>query len=71
MGEELKPCPFHSHTFPLLDPKLIGVIVPKRKAYENNVCYVFCAWCHAQGPLRETRDEAIAAWNRRAVEDTK
>jgi len=29
--------------------------------------YVECGWCHARGPLSETTDDAIAAWNTRCA----
>lgn len=31
--------------------------------------YVVCHSCHAQGPVKPTRAEALAAWNKRMAQD--
>jgi len=36
-------------------------------SYSQKLRYVLCKKCEAQGPLSDTNDEAIAAWNRRAI----
>lgn len=54
MSEEikLKPCPFCGSNGVVVDE-----ICPSR--------YVRCRGCGAEGGLRDSRDEAAAAWNRR------
>jgi len=54
MSEELKPCPFCGSTN-------LGFL--SLFAWE-----VQCNLCLAEGPKADTREEAIAAWNRRANE---
>jgi Lar family restriction alleviation protein len=49
---ELKPCPFCGGT--------------PRSFWGSDVNYVQCLACSADGPVADTEDEAIAAWNRRA-----
>lgn len=49
---ELRPCPFDGNK----DVCLVGL----------RLFYVACNKCATHGPIAETRDEAIAAWNRRA-----
>lgn len=49
---ELKPCPFGCKR---------GLTV-----YQSLYCeYVVCDHCESTGPAAKTREEAIAAWNRR------
>lgn len=60
MSEELKPCPFCGNKKIDLHIKLTSV---------GNY-FVFCGteprYLCGIGPMKKTRDEAIAAWNRRA-----
>lgn len=50
--EELKPCPFCGG---------------KAKCFTvNSATWVFCTDCSAETRAYDTREEAIAAWNRRA-----
>jgi len=51
--EELKPCPFFGSSF--IDLNRGG-------------WWVWCGECGAEGSVKETREEALAAWNRRANE---
>ena len=53
MSEELKPCPFCGATF-------LGV--------QPGGWWVWCENCGAEGPAKHTREESIAAWNRRVKE---
>lgn len=43
------------------------------KDYQEYKPYVFCHNCGATGPVKDTLDEAIAAWNKvaRIVRDAK
>jgi Lar family restriction alleviation protein len=59
MSEELKPCPFCGGTGEL-EVGSIGRI--RLVVCNNNDCLV-------EGPIGHSRDEAIAAWNRRAKEE--
>ena len=57
MTEELKPCPFCGEKTEL------EIDDPFEFIAED--FFVFCNKCSTTGPLGETKDEAIAAWNRR------
>lgn len=48
----LKPCPF------------CGSSKTKPSLYES-IWFVVCENCHADGPAKDTKNEAIAAWNKR------
>lgn len=58
MPEELKPCPFCGSNFIFGGPFQIGRGGPLHYAYK-------CADCFAEGPICDTEEEAISAWNRR------
>lgn len=58
MSDDLKPCPWCRGTNLVLDTFGLGWFV----SCENNAC-------SAQGPDKDTRAEAIVAWNTRPVED--
>jgi len=53
MSEELRPCPFCGSNF--VNMNRVG-------------WWVVCENCGAEGPAKETREEALATWNRRANE---
>ena len=55
---ELKPCPFC---------KSEDVYLVSETEIEYN--WVYCKNCEAAGPMKETEEEAIEAWNRRAGEE--
>lgn len=68
--EELKPCPYCGKKNPFL-----GAENEIRIAYEgdgNEVFAVCCDYtdggCGACGGYRETKEEAVEAWNRRAAQ---
>lgn len=49
-----KPCPFCRS---------------ENTAYEfDEIVFIYCADCGANGPAKETADEALAAWNTRPQE---
>lgn len=56
-GEKLKPCPFCGS----------DRIVPRDRNEHCDYFLLYCHSCNAEGPNGRTLDEAIAAWNRRAV----
>ena len=67
-NEELKPCPFckvkkwqHVVVAPFLT-----IIAKLLKRYKQ----VQCRWCGCLGPVEESEEEAINAWNKR-VEQCK
>ena len=55
MSEELKRCPFCGGQINMV-------------CGTDGVGYVFCGVCNAEGPLEKSKEEAVAAWNRRANE---
>ena len=55
MTQKLKPCPFCG--------------MDAGEVFNMGDFYVSCCECEAQGPCRETKAEAIDAWNRRAGEE--
>ncbi len=62
--KKLKPCPFcgareSDEDFPLSVVRYIGI----------DTCMVYCERCGASGAERDSREEAIEAWNRRAQND--
>jgi len=57
---ELKPCPFCGT--PPASSEIRGVV--------GYSFYVHCLECDADGPMLDERDDAIAAWNRRAPSGT-
>ena len=54
MSEQLKSCPFCGST--VLD------------MHHTMKYWVVCEICHAEGPTRSKKDEAVQAWNTRAGE---
>lgn len=62
MSEALKPCP-HCGTGPNSDYNVTQAQFYRNIASRDG--YVWCEGCGAAGPTRETRDEAIVAWNTR------
>ncbi|KXV59962.1 hypothetical protein AD947_03105 [Acetobacter tropicalis] len=62
MSEELKACPFCG------DPhKLVATTTDEVSALILNN-WVSCENCNAEGPIKRSRADAIAAWNTRAGE---
>ena len=55
MTQKLKPCPFCG--------------MDAGEVFDMGGFYVSCCECEAQGPCRETKEEAIKAWNYRAGEE--
>ena len=53
--EELKPCPFCGSS---------NIVADGQTSLKDS--YVSCNECDADGPMRERKQEAIDAWNRRA-----
>jgi len=60
-NKELNGCPFCGQT----DDGNGALSVLKNN--NNGKRLVFCENCEANGPRKTTAEEAIAAWNRRAV----
>lgn len=59
--EGLEPCPFcMARTLAVLVVQQIAS-VPEA----DDVCFVRCKYCYAQGPAKGTEEKAIKAWNRR------
>ncbi|WP_406238144.1 Lar family restriction alleviation protein [Acetobacter orientalis] len=58
MSEELKSCPFCGSS---------NLHTPHPK---HTSAWVTCNVCNAEGPIKHTRAEAIAAWNTRAGENS-
>ena len=66
MDNELKPCPFHEvnedcNEFELIEIPFPVTILGEPKPYVQ----VRCVYCSARGPAEETKEKAIASWNRR------
>lgn len=63
---KLLPCPFCGMT----DPEELGILrralPPLMRGYRETVVYNGACSCGAMGPDASSRDEAAAAWNRRA-----
>lgn len=62
MTEKLKPCPFckseNCETFTHVAMTEYGLATGSR--------YVMCRNCKCQGPEKDSEEEAVKAWNRRA-----
>ena len=56
---KLKPCPFCGG-----EAKLINIL-----NYYGDIYWVKCEECNAETPSDFEKDEAIAAWNRRANDE--
>ena len=67
MDDALKPCPFCGGEARLLEWPDIG-FVPEGEEPEPSTWFVDCSGCEGGHPPRYDREEAIAAWNRRAPE---
>ena len=69
MSEELKPreCPFCEHNYVKINGRVMTGLASMRNTVSKY--YAYCPKCHAKGPIKETEDEAAAAWNRRVEPD--
>ncbi len=61
MSEELKPCPFCGSA---------RALVTMAAAAKFVRCARLDGGCGAEGPVKQTVAEAVAAWNRRPTSDT-
>ena len=66
MTDELKPCPFHEinkncNEFGFLETPFPINILNSMPPFVQ----VRCVYCGATGPSEKTKEEAIAAWNKR------
>lgn len=58
----LKPCP-HCHKTKEEADELSRRLVQKTCYTESNAHVVQCNWCGLSGPIFDTHDESIKAWN--------
>lgn len=61
MSENLKPCPF-------CGSRDVDVFDAGGEPYARSQPYVHCNNCNADSEMCDSLDEAIAAWNRRAID---
>lgn len=57
MTEQIKSCPFCTHSTPKHES------VPPVIAGGRTVSYIYCPRCGARGPIDESKEEAIDTWN--------
>ena len=63
--EEIKPCPFCGNVKNLVITEFNSAVKYYRISCKNNKMKHDWGWPHVQGPLAETSEQAIAAWNKR------
>ena len=60
MTEKLKPCPFCGNEY---------MLTVERIGWAEKLHEAGCGKCLAQGPICDSEEEAMAAWNNRPLED--
>ena len=68
-NETLKPCPFHKINEDCEEYQFVEVPFPITILGEPKPYFqIRCVYCGARGPSESSKEEAIAAWNKRAGE---
>jgi len=72
MNNELKHCPFHEVNEDCNEFGFIEIPFPINILNSlPPLIQVRCVYCGATGPSEETKEKAIAAWNKRVTEAVK